>query len=243
MIFAAGYGKRMAPLTDHMPKPLIRVCGKPLIVYHIENLTSLGVTRIVINSHWQADKLVAALGDGERFGVHILWSHEPQILNTGGGMLHALPMLGSEPFLVVNGDVWTDYDFSRLVAIEVEADAAHLVMVPNPPQHHQGDFAVDSQGRLSLDDDAPRLTYSGIGLYGAQFIRRFAPSTTAFPLVEALQAAVACGKVTAELYEGDWEDVGTPDRFRQLEDRLTAPGGRRGEQCRLPGSIQHRNIP
>jgi len=222
LIFAAGLGKRMRPLTESTPKPLLEVAGKSLIHYHIEKLVGCGISELVINAHWLANKLVEELGDGHQFGARIHWSYEPNILDTGGGMRNALPLLeneNDEAFLVVNADVWTDYPLSQLVDIELTAETAHLVMVPNPDQHPEGDFGLDSQGRLD-NTTLPGRTYSGIGLFTPGFIRRFGPDRPAFPLREALQAAIACGKVTAELYQGDWEDVGTPERLDELNARV-----------------------
>lgn len=222
LIFAAGYGKRMRPLTETTPKPLLEVAGKPLIQHHIEKLVDCGIRDLVINTHWLADRLVETLGDGRQFGAKIHWSYEPEILDTGGGMRNALPLLASDDqavFMVVNGDVWTDYPLSSLLDIELEPEAAHLVMVSNPQQHCSGDFGVDGQGRLCAEA-MPKRTYTGIGLFTPGFIQRFGPDRHAFPLREALQAGMACGKVTAELYKGDWEDVGTPERLDELNARV-----------------------
>jgi N-acetyl-alpha-D-muramate 1-phosphate uridylyltransferase len=222
LIFAAGLGKRMRPLTETTPKPLLEVAGKSLIQYHIEKLVSCGICELVINTHWLANRLVEELGDGHQFGVRIHWSYEPNILDTGGGMRNALPLLGSEndeAFLVVNSDVWTDYPICQLKDIELAAETAHLVMVPNPDQHPEGDFGLDSQGRLD-NATLPGRTYAGIGLFTVGFIRRFGSDRPSFPLREALQAAIAYGKVTAELYQGAWEDVGTPERLDELNARV-----------------------
>lgn len=219
LIFAAGFGKRMRPLTETTPKPLLEVAGKPLIQHHIEKLVDCGIRDLVINTHWRADRLVEALGNGQLFGASIQWSHEPEILDTGGGMRNALPMLGNGNFLVINSDVWTDYPLSSLAGIELEPESAHLVMVPNPEQHQAGDFGIDDRGRLCAGDVKKR-TYAGVGLFTSGFIQRFGPDRFAFPLREALQAGMACGKVTAELYQGTWEDVGTPERLDELNARL-----------------------
>lgn len=220
LIFAAGLGKRMRPLTESMPKPLLPVCGKPMIQYHIEKLVAAGIRELVINAHWQAEKLIAELDDGHQFGAHIHWSYEPEILDTGGGIKNALPLLGAQPFIVVSGDVWTEFDFARLPSIQVPEDGAHIILVPNPEQHSQGDFALGSDGIVVDSEDFPKYTYSGIGIYTPGFIRSFGQPQNVFPLREALQAAIACGKVSAQLYEGAWEDVGTPERLASLEERL-----------------------
>ncbi|MGB8696262.1 nucleotidyltransferase family protein, partial [Acinetobacter sp.] len=146
MILAAGQGTRMRPLTLYKPKPLLEVGGKALIVWHIEKLKQMGVTEIVINSAWLADVLIGTLGDGSQFGVKILWTREDQGLETAGGIINALPLLGTEPFILVNGDVWTTFDFAHLLHIPLEQDLAHLVFVTNPVQHPKGDFTL-SNGR------------------------------------------------------------------------------------------------
>lgn len=222
LILAAGLGKRMRPLTQTTPKPLLEVAGKPLIQFHIEKLVDAGVRDLVINTHWLADQLLASLGDGHQFGASIHWSYEPEILDTGGGMLNALPLLekdGDTEFIVVNGDVWTDYALSGLLDIQLPRESAHLVMVPNPAQHMTGDFGINEQGMLSRNA-RPTHTYSGMGLFSTGFIRRFRPDRRKFPLVESLQAGIACGKVSGELYQGDWKDVGTPERLDELNARV-----------------------
>jgi len=223
LVFAAGLGKRMRPLTESTPKPLIPLAGKPLIVHNIEKLADAGVTDLVVNTHWLAEQLVAALGDGQQFGVDIRWSNEKDILDTGGGMKNALPLLGENPFIVVNSDVWTDFDFSNLVHQSLPESGAHLIMVPNPEQHKEGDFGIDEYGLLTMGESGPKYTYAGIGLFSPEFIRTFGTDEPSFPLREALQAGMACGKVTAELYQGAWEDVGTPERLEALEKRIAQP--------------------
>jgi MurNAc alpha-1-phosphate uridylyltransferase len=148
MILAAGLGNRMRPLTLHTPKPLLAVADKPLIVWHIEKLQKIGVTDIVINTAWLADKLIAALGTGDQFGVRIHWSNEGEGLETAGGIIHALPLLGDQPFILVNGDVWTNYDFAPLLQVELGQNLAHLMLVDNPVQHPQGDFVLSAQKRI-----------------------------------------------------------------------------------------------
>lgn len=231
LIFAAGFGKRLAPLTDKTPKPLVDVCGKPLIQYHIERLAKDGITELVINTHWLGDKIREFLGDGRSLGVEICWSNEADILDTGGGMKHALPLLGKHAFLVINADIWTDFPFERLLNKQPDCSGAHLVMVPNPDQHNEGDFLLADNGYLALDkplgagseESNPRkYTYSGIGVYSPGFIEGFKTSEKAFPLREPLKAAIASGKVTAELYQGDWQDIGTLERLETLRARLTS---------------------
>ena len=156
LVFAAGLGERMRPLTDTTPKPLLEVGGKPLIAWHLEKLAALGITEVVVNTSWLAPRFPELLGDGSRWGLRLHYSHEgPVPLETGGGMLHALPLLGDAPFIAVNGDIWSDYDFARLPR-EPRGDA-HLVLVDNPEHHPQGDFVLEGDGRLASEGSRPRL--------------------------------------------------------------------------------------
>ena len=215
MILAAGRGERMRPLTDHIPKPLLRAGGKPLIVHHLERLASAGIRDIVINHAHLGGQIEAALGDGSRWGVRIRYSPEGKALETGGGIFRALPLLGPDPFLVVNGDIWTELDFSRL---RIETDRlAHLVLVSNPAHHPGGDFAL-SDGRVRADG-APRYTFSGIGVYHPDLFRDQEPG--AFPLAPLLREAMRRDLVSGELYRGRWSDVGTPDRLQALDRMLS----------------------
>ena len=168
LIFAAGLGERMRPLTDRTPKPLLPVAGKPLVEWHLEKLAACGIEHVVINTSWLAGQFPATLGDGSRWGLRIRYSYEgAKPLETGGGMLHALPLLGEAPFLLVNGDIWTDFDFARLPR---EPDGlAHLVMVDRPPQATHGDFALDAEGFVRSDGEN-RLTYAGLGVYRPQLL-------------------------------------------------------------------------
>jgi len=217
MILAAGRGERLRPLTDQTPKPLVEVGGMPLIEYHIRSLASAGFREIVINQGHLGDQLPLAIGDGSRWGIAIHWSDEqPQALETGGGIHQALPHLGPAPFLVVNGDVWTDYPFARLRA--VKCDWAHLVLVPNPAQHPQGDFSLQ-HARIRQDGEN-RLTFSGIGVYHP---RLFDGCTAGkFSVVPLLRAAMEEHLVTGERYHGRWEDIGTLERLESLRTQLTA---------------------
>ena len=212
MILAAGRGKRLRPHTDTLPKPLLPVRGKPLIEYHLEALATAGFREIVINRGHLGERLPEALGDGERWGVTIHWSVEPpEALETGGGLHQALPLLGTGPFLAVNGDIWTDYPFTRLRS--VKCDYAHLVMIPNPPHNPGGDFHL-AGGRLHPDGD-PRLTYSGIAVYHP---RLFEGCTAGrFSVVPLLLDAMREHIVTGEHYDGAWSDVGTPERLAEAE--------------------------
>lgn len=212
MILAAGRGERMRPLTDSVPKPLLRVRGKPLIEYHVERLAQAGFERIVINLAWLGSSIREYLGDGSRHGVSIRYSEEaPHALEPGGGIFRALPLLGAAPFAVVNGDVFTDYDFGRLV-LAAEHDA-HLVLVPNPPQHPRGDFGLERGLAVATPT---RYTFGCIAMYRPSF---FAGCTDgAFPLKPLLLRSMALGRCGAELYTGLWEDVGTPERLRALNE-------------------------
>lgn len=213
-ILAAGRGERMRPLTDHTPKPLLRVRGKPLIEWHLQKLSAAGVQQVVINLGWLGEQVEAHLGDGSRFGVSIRYSPEGwPALETGGGLHHALPLLGAAPFLLVNGDVFTDLPFAPLLARGLQAgDLAELVLVPNPPQHPVGDFAL-VQGRVV--DAAPRLTYSGIALMHPMLFEGC--TAGAFSHVPLLRRAMAASKVGGSRYDGLWTDVGTPDRLQALQ--------------------------
>jgi len=218
MILAAGRGERMRPLTDHTPKPLLRVAGKPLIAHHLAALRAAGIRDIVINTGHLGEQLPAALGDGRDWGVRIAWSLEPpEALETGGGIFQALSLLGSEPFLVVNGDVWTDYPFARLPT--GPAGLAHLVLVGNPPHHPQGDFALTDDGRVE-ECGPQRLTFSGISVLRPELFARCGPGR--FPLGPLLRRAMAVRQVNGEHYTGGWRDIGTPQRLAELDRELSA---------------------
>jgi MurNAc alpha-1-phosphate uridylyltransferase len=214
MILAAGRGERMRPLTDHTPKPLLQAGGKPLIVYQVERLAAAGLRDIVINHAHLGHRIEAALGDGSRWGIRIRYSPEDKALETGGGIFKALPLLAPGPFLVVNGDVWTDLDFARLQL--ADGLLAHLVLVDNPPHNSEGDFAIED-GRLSAAA-CPRYTYSGIGVYHPELFRDCSPGT--FPLPPLLRAAMERRLVSGEHHAGCWLDVGTPERLRELDRTL-----------------------
>jgi len=227
MILAAGRGERMRPLTDRLPKALLEAGGKPLIVHLIERLARAGVSELVINVSHFADQIEERLGNGSLLGVHVSYSREESPLETGGGIAYALPLLGDAPFLVVNSDVYTDFDFRRL---EAAADAlargdcdAHLVLVDNPAHHPQGDFALHS-GRVSLDGPA-RLTFSGIGVYVPALFSSVRRGTRS-PLMAVLAPAMARGRVGGEHHRGAWLDVGTPSRLEQLDQQLRAQAER-----------------
>jgi N-acetyl-alpha-D-muramate 1-phosphate uridylyltransferase len=221
MVLAAGRGERLRPITDTVPKPLVAIAGKPLIVYHLEALARAGLREVVVNLSWLGEQIRAALGDGSRHGVRITYSEEgPVPLETGGGIHRALPLLGPGPFLVVNADVWTDVDFSRVPALEDGADA-RLLLAPNPPHHSRGDFALD--GDLVVERDADRLTYTGIGMYRPELFAGCAPGK--FPLLPLLKRAIAARRLRGELYRGEWLDIGSPDRLAWLDARERAARG------------------
>ncbi len=213
MILAAGRGERMRPLTDTRPKPLLLVRGKPLIERHVERLAGSGIDRLVINLAWLGSMIRDYLGDGSRYGVSIRYSEEsPQALETAGGIFRALPMLQPSPFLVVNGDVFTDYPFEQL-ALEEGRDA-HLVLVPNPPQHPRGDFGLEEG--LAVPEAGQKYVFSGIAAYDSRFFAGCTDGT--FPLKPLLLRAMAAQRCSAELYRGVWQDVGTPQRLQALND-------------------------
>jgi len=217
MVLAAGRGERMRPITDTVPKPLVRVGGRPLIAWHLAALARAGVREVVINLSWLGEQLRTALGAGADFGLRITYSEEgPVALETGGGIFRALPLLGPEPFLVLSGDIWTDIDLGS-VQLEPEAQA-HLVLIPNPPHHPRGDFGLE--GNVVVQRDSERLTYANVGIYRPEFFAGCAAGR--FPLLEPLNRAIAARLVRGEVHRGAWSDVGTPERLAQLEARLSA---------------------
>ena len=225
MILAAGRGERMRPLTDHTPKPLLPIAGQPLITHHLMALRAAGISEIVINTGHLGEQLPAALGNGLDWGVHIAYSPEPPAaLETGGGIFQALPLLGSEPFLVVNGDVWTDYPFARLPI--APAGLAHLVLVNNPPHHPEGDFVLAADGTVE-ERGAPRLTFSGISVLRPELFTGCAPGR--FPLGPLLRRAMAVGQVSGEHHGGVWLDIGTPQRLAELDREMWERQGKPAE--------------
>ena len=220
MILAAGLGNRMRPLTLHTPKPLLEVGGKPLIVWHIEKLQKIGVTEIVINTAWLGEKLATTLGDGSKFGVTILWSHEGEGLETAGGIINALPLLGDEPFILVNGDVWTTMDFASLLDVQLGEQQAHLVLVENPPQHLKGDFILSNGLAYTFEQEqlGEALTYSGIAVLHPRMFAGLENGKR--PLAPLLKQAMQQQQVSAEKLQGIWVDVGTPERLEQLDQQI-----------------------
>jgi len=217
MVLAAGRGERMRPLTDAAPKPLLPVGGKRLIDYHLERLAAANFREVVINTAWLGDMIEAALGNGRQFGLTITYSHErPEALETGGGIFKALPLLGSGPFLLVNGDVWTDIDFGALRRPPPAGSLAHLVLVRNPPQHPRGDFVLD-RGQV-LEGEGQRYTYSGMGIYHPELFAGCEPGK--FPLLPLLKRAIAARRLSGELHDGRWYDIGTVERLNVLDAEL-----------------------
>ena len=226
MILAAGRGERMRPLTDTCPKPLLQVGGKPLIVWHLERIAEAGFSEVVVNHAHLGERIESALGDGERWNLNIRYSAEPGgALETAGGIAQAIPLLGAEPFLVINGDIFCDWN-PRLALSELNAGKlAHLVLVPNPPQHPDGDFIFNgsSVGAIGTDttaDPGTRYTFSGIGVYRPELFAEVIPGTRA-KLAPLLVKAMNQNKVSAELHSGAWIDVGTPERLAALDAKLS----------------------
>ena len=213
MILAAGRGERMRPLTDATPKPLLKAAGKSLIVHTIEQLVCAGFTDLVINHAYLGEQIEMALGDGSQFGATIRYSPEGKNgLETAGGIIHALPMMKDAPFLVVNGDIATNFPFATLKNQPV--DFAHLVLVPNPKHHEKGDFHIDSNQYLSMTG-TERFTFSGIGLYSPEFFKTAPRNST--KLAPLLRDAMRENRITGELFEGFWMDIGTPERLQSFE--------------------------
>ena len=222
MILAAGRGERMRPLTDDLPKPLLAVGGKPLIVYHLEKFSSLGVTDVIINVAYLGDKIQQVLGDGTVWGLSIHYSKESYPLETGGALYKALPLLGDEPFILVNGDVWSDIDFSDIAKTILSAgtqglSVGHLFFVENPAHNPQGDFSLDNNIVTLKDDSASSYTFSGMAFIHPDIIRGYPNKRKAFPLKEAFLYFIEQRKLTASIYSGGWCDVGTPERLQELE--------------------------
>ncbi len=220
IVLAAGRGERLRPITDTVPKPLVPVAGKPLISYPLQALAKAGIRDVVINLSWLGERIKETLGDGADYGLRIRYSEEgPVALETGGGIFKALPLLGPEPFLVVNGDVWTDIDFGA-IRLDDAADAC-IVLVPNPAHHPRGDFALD--GDIVVQRDVGRLTYSGVGIYRPEFFNGCSPGR--FPLAPWLNRAITAGRLRGKIHPGEWCDVGSPERLAQLDRQVRRLAG------------------
>lgn len=219
MILAAGRGERLRPLTDQLPKPLIEVHGKPLIVWHLERLAAAGIGEVVINLSYLGECIEQTLGDGSAWGVSLAYSKESEPLETAGGLAFARARLGEDPFLLVNGDVYCEHRLAALGARQLNSALAHLVLVPNPSFHPGGDFSLHAEH--VGNDAAPRYTYAGVAVISPQLLDAVAPGTRA-PLAPLLRAAADDGRISGELYEGVWSDVGTAERRAALDARLHA---------------------
>lgn len=218
MILAAGLGTRMRPLTNYTPKPLLLVGNKPLIEWQIDRLVAAGINEIIINIAHLGWQLPETLGNGERWGIQIRYSDEQKegALETAGGIIKALKLLGTQPFLVVNGDIWCDFDFKGLSL--KSNNLAHLILVPNPPHHPQGDFGLVNE-RVLNQSTSPLYTFSGIGLYSPMLFANLPQGKR--PLAPLLRAAMSQNRVSGQLYQGDWRDIGTPERLHELDEELT----------------------
>jgi MurNAc alpha-1-phosphate uridylyltransferase len=222
MILAAGRGERMRPLTLVRPKPLLEAGGAPLIVHHLRALQAAGFEDVVVNLSWLGDQVRTSLGDGSRYGVRLHYSDEgPEPLETGGGIFRALPLLGAGPFLVLNGDVWTDIDWSRMRDRLAPHDLGHLVLVPNPVHNEKGDFVLEG-GRI-VESAGERHTFSGVGVYRAELFEGC--SDGVFKLAPLLRAAARASRVSGELHSGAWLDIGTPERLAHLDELLNSRRG------------------
>ncbi len=222
MILAAGRGERMRPLTDRLPKPLLPVGGRPLIVWHLDRLARAGFLDIVINHAHLGDQIEALLGDGDAWGVRIHYSPEPAgALETAGGIANALPLLGARsdnaPFLVINGDTFCDWDVTRATTELAKNELAHLVLAPNPPQHPAGDFTLN--GQKVGASGAANHTFTGIGVYRPELFDGIERGQSA-PLAPLLRQAIDAGRVSGELHAGHWVDVGTPERLAALDREI-----------------------
>ncbi len=216
MIFAAGEGRRMRELTQTVPKPLLPVAGRPLIEHQLIRLRDAGITECVINVAYLKDKIIEALGNGERWGMRLQYSQEPEPLETGGALMHARMLIEDGPFVLVNADVWTDYPFANLV--QRQPEGAHLVLVPNPPEKDCGDFLLGEDGKVHGQGDG--LTFSGVSVLNPTWFVRYPRARPKFPLRELLAWGIEAGLVTGECYRGTWLDVGTPERLRALSASL-----------------------
>lgn len=221
MILAAGLGQRMRPLTDHLPKPLLNAGNKPLLQYHLENLAKAGIRDVIINLAYLGEKIRHFVGTGEQFGVRVSYAEESEPLETAGAILNALPLLGDQPFLLLNGDVWSDFPLAALTTHQLAPDQlAHLVLVPNPEFHPAGDFSPNATGILENNLALNKFTFAGISLMRPAIIRDYPNCRHKFPLGEVLRFNIDKKRISAEIYYGEWSDVGTPERLFQLDKTL-----------------------
>lgn len=224
MLLAAGRGERLRPLTDRLPKALVRAGGKPLLEWHLERLAAAGVREVVINVSHLGEQVAAYAGDGARWGLAIAWSREAEPLETAGGIAQARPLLGAAPFLLVNADVYCEVPFSRLLRLGLGERLAHLVLVPNPAHRPQGDFSL--RGDAVGNAGTPRYTYAGVAVVSPSLVAGVAQGDKA-PLAPLLRVAADRGLLGGELYQGRWQDVGTAERLAELEKMLASNHGHR----------------
>jgi MurNAc alpha-1-phosphate uridylyltransferase len=215
MLLAAGRGNRLRPWTDSTPKPLLPLTGKPLIVYHIEKLATAGFSEIIINISYLSNQIEQTLGNGKQYGVKIVYSQEDTALETGGGIYNALPLLGPNPFLVVNADIYTDFPLTKLP--KLTDSLGHIVLVSNPQHNLQGDYHLTQQGKIVLHN-TPKYTFSGIGIYSTDLFRACTPGVFRLPTV--FEAAIATQQLSGQFYSGLWCDMGTAERWDALEKAL-----------------------
>ena len=222
MLLAAGHGKRMRPLTLTTPKPLLTAGGKPLIIYHLERLSAAGIREVIINIAHLGGQIKDVLGTGSQWGLNIHYSEELQPLETAGAILHALPLLGSEPFILINADIWTDYDLSLLLAHDLPPYRGHLLLTSNPEHNPQGDFCI-LNGELSQKmAGQTSYTFSGISKLSPGLITEYPKKRSAFPLAEVFYCAIEKRLLSAEVINSHWRDIGTPERLQSLDIGLTA---------------------
>ena len=215
LLLSAGEGLRMRPLTDKLPKPLLQMAGQTLIERHLYNLRDSGFKRVVINLHYLGEKLLSALGNGDRYGLDIQYSHEPSLLDTGGGAKAALALLGDQPFTMISSDVYSDFSFRLLRNLNLDKSLGHLILVPNPAHHPTGDFSLIDD---LVGNDGERHTFSGISVLHPQLLS--ISDSRVFPIRDVLRPAAAEGRLSGQLYKGAWSDVGTPSRLKVLEESL-----------------------
>jgi len=221
MILAAGLGQRMRPLTDTLPKPMLSAGGKPLLQHHLEALAKAGIKEVVINLAYLGEKIQAFVGTGEQYGLNVLYSKEPEPLETAGALLNALHLLGDDPFILINGDVWTDYSLTNLSQYSLSAsEDAHLILVPNPDFHPHGDFSPNQLGVLENNPHLDKFTFAGVSLIHPRLIKYYPHRRIKFPLGEVLKYGINEKRISAEVYKGRWSDVGTPERLALLNTQL-----------------------